>query len=114
MSRCKTEAERLFYLQLATTERYSTRELDRQINSSIFKRTLLAGQAFQSSPSTKARSYWSNNHGLRRLIHVPILSQPEGQELQHQPPASKHSTQIVPILSQPEGQELRCFVPDNR
>lgn len=32
MSRCKTEAERLFYLQLATTERYSTRELDRQIN----------------------------------------------------------------------------------
>jgi DUF1016 N-terminal domain len=33
ISRCKTEAERLFYLQLAATERYSTRELDRQINS---------------------------------------------------------------------------------
>jgi predicted nuclease of restriction endonuclease-like (RecB) superfamily len=42
MSRCKTEAERLFYLQLATTERYSTRELDRQINSGIFERTSLA------------------------------------------------------------------------
>jgi predicted nuclease of restriction endonuclease-like (RecB) superfamily len=42
MSRCKTEAERLFYLQLAATERYSTRELERQINSSIFERTLLA------------------------------------------------------------------------
>jgi predicted nuclease of restriction endonuclease-like (RecB) superfamily len=28
MSRCKTEEERLFYLQLAATERYSTRELD--------------------------------------------------------------------------------------
>jgi predicted nuclease of restriction endonuclease-like (RecB) superfamily len=42
MSRCKTEPERLFYLQLATTERYSTRELERQINSSIFERTLLA------------------------------------------------------------------------
>lgn len=42
MSRCKTEAERLFYLQLATTERYSTRELDRQINSGIFERTGLA------------------------------------------------------------------------
>jgi predicted nuclease of restriction endonuclease-like (RecB) superfamily len=42
MSRCKTEEERLFYLQLAATERYSTRELDRQINSSIFERTRLA------------------------------------------------------------------------
>jgi predicted nuclease of restriction endonuclease-like (RecB) superfamily len=42
MSRCKTESERLFYLQLATTERYSTRELDRQINSGIFERTSLA------------------------------------------------------------------------
>ena len=42
MSRCKTEAERLFYLELATTERYSTRELERQINSGIFERTRLA------------------------------------------------------------------------
>ncbi|KJH73582.1 PDDEXK nuclease domain-containing protein [Aliterella atlantica] len=42
MSRCKTEAERFFYLDLAATERYSTRELDRQINSSIFERTRLA------------------------------------------------------------------------
>jgi predicted nuclease of restriction endonuclease-like (RecB) superfamily len=42
MSRCKTEEERLFYLQLAATERYSTRELDRQINSSTFERTRLA------------------------------------------------------------------------
>jgi predicted nuclease of restriction endonuclease-like (RecB) superfamily len=42
ISRCKTEAERLFYLELATTERYSTRELDRQINSGIFERTRLA------------------------------------------------------------------------
>jgi len=42
MSRCKTEAERHFYLELAATERYSTRELDRQINSSVFERTRLA------------------------------------------------------------------------
>jgi predicted nuclease of restriction endonuclease-like (RecB) superfamily len=42
MSRCKTEAERLFYIQLITTERYTTRELERQINSGIFERTLLA------------------------------------------------------------------------
>jgi hypothetical protein len=42
MSRCKTEAERLFYIQLTATERYTTRELERQINSGIFERTLLA------------------------------------------------------------------------
>lgn len=42
ISRCKTEAERLFYLELAVTERYSTRELDRQISSGIFERTCLA------------------------------------------------------------------------
>jgi predicted nuclease of restriction endonuclease-like (RecB) superfamily len=50
ISRCKTQEERLFYLQLAATERYSTRELDdlrsvvdhRQINSGIFERTRLA------------------------------------------------------------------------
>jgi predicted nuclease of restriction endonuclease-like (RecB) superfamily len=42
ISRCKTEDERLFYLQLTVTERYSTRELERQINSGIFERTLLA------------------------------------------------------------------------
>ena len=42
MSRCKAESERLFYLDLAVTERYSTRELDRQINSGIFERTRLA------------------------------------------------------------------------
>jgi predicted nuclease of restriction endonuclease-like (RecB) superfamily len=42
ISRCKTQEERLFYLQLTATERYSTRELDRQINSGIFERTRLA------------------------------------------------------------------------
>ena len=42
ISRCKIEAERLFYLELAATERYSTRELDCQINSGIFERTSLA------------------------------------------------------------------------
>ena len=42
ISRCKSEAERLFYLDLAANERYSTRELERQINSGIFERTRLA------------------------------------------------------------------------
>lgn len=42
MSRCKTEEERAFYLQLTAQEQYSTRELDRQINSGVFERTRLA------------------------------------------------------------------------
>jgi predicted nuclease of restriction endonuclease-like (RecB) superfamily len=51
MSRCKTEAERLFYLQLAATECYSTRELERQINSGIFERTLLADAKLPPTPA---------------------------------------------------------------
>ncbi len=56
MSRCKTEAERLFYLQLATTERYSTRELDRQINSGIFERTSLADTKLSQTVHPKSLS----------------------------------------------------------
>lgn len=58
MSRCKTEAERLFYIQLTAAERYTTRELERQINSGIFERTLLADAklplATQSQPQRLA------------------------------------------------------------
>lgn len=56
ISRCKTEAERLFYLQLATTERYSTRELDRQINSGIFERTSLADTKLSQTVHPKSLS----------------------------------------------------------
>ncbi len=54
MSRCKTETERLFYLELAATERYSTRELDRQINSGIFERTCLADAKLPQTSHTKS------------------------------------------------------------
>lgn len=40
-SRCKTSEEREFYLLLATKERYSSRELDRQIDASFFERTMI-------------------------------------------------------------------------
>ncbi len=54
MSRCKTETERLFYLELAATERYSSRELDRQINSGIFERTRLADAKLPQTSHTKS------------------------------------------------------------
>ncbi len=40
-SRCKTAEERGFYLKLAKQENYSFRELDRQISSSNFERTMI-------------------------------------------------------------------------
>lgn len=38
MSHCKTNKEREFYMRMATKERYSVRELERQINSALFER----------------------------------------------------------------------------
>jgi predicted nuclease of restriction endonuclease-like (RecB) superfamily len=40
-SRCKTKEEREFYLKRIKQERYSFRELDRQISASLFERTML-------------------------------------------------------------------------
>lgn len=41
-SRCKTAQERQFYLALAAKEKYTFRELDRQISASFFERTMAA------------------------------------------------------------------------
>lgn len=40
-SRCKSAEEREFYIKLAKQENYSYRELDRQISTSFFERTML-------------------------------------------------------------------------
>jgi predicted nuclease of restriction endonuclease-like (RecB) superfamily len=41
-SRCKTTQERVFYLQQAVAEKYSFRQLDRQISASLFERQQLS------------------------------------------------------------------------
>lgn len=41
LSRAKTVEEREFYLRLTIQERYTKRELDRQINSAIYERTMI-------------------------------------------------------------------------
>jgi len=41
MSRCKADEEKEFYLKLCISERYSSRELDRQISAAVFERTML-------------------------------------------------------------------------
>ena len=42
MSSCKSEEEREFYIQLAIKERYSFRQLERQMDSGYFERYMLS------------------------------------------------------------------------
>ncbi|WP_262245705.1 PDDEXK nuclease domain-containing protein [Parapedobacter soli] len=49
-SRCKTEEEREFYLRMAIKEKYTKRELDRQISASLFERVMLGNAKLSSSP----------------------------------------------------------------
>lgn len=44
LSKTKSSEEKLFYLNLAKNEKFSVRELERQLNSAVFERTLLAKQ----------------------------------------------------------------------
>jgi predicted nuclease of restriction endonuclease-like (RecB) superfamily len=60
-SRCKTVEEREFYLKLAKQERYSFRELDRQISASLFERTMIGN----SKLSTALRE---SNHDLTNTL----------------------------------------------
>lgn len=43
-SRCKTEEEREFYIKVSIKENYSSRELERQIDSGIFERVMIGNQ----------------------------------------------------------------------
>lgn len=42
MGKCKLRDEREFYLRISSREKWSTRELDRQINSALFERTAIS------------------------------------------------------------------------
>jgi len=44
LSKCKTSEEREFYIKVAIKEKYSSRELERQIGSSLYERTMLSKQ----------------------------------------------------------------------
>jgi len=64
-SRCKTAEEREFYLKLTKQESYSFRELERQISTSLFERTMignyklstLSGENIQNLTNTFKDSY---------------------------------------------------------
>jgi predicted nuclease of restriction endonuclease-like (RecB) superfamily len=44
LARTRTEEEREFYLRLSIQEKYSVRQLERQINSGVFERVMLGNQ----------------------------------------------------------------------
>lgn len=44
ISKTKSIEEKLFYLQYAISEKWSVRDLERQLNSAIFERTVIANQ----------------------------------------------------------------------
>ena len=48
-SRCKTVEEREFYLKVAKQENYSFRELDRQISTSLFERTMIGNSKLSTA-----------------------------------------------------------------
>ncbi len=45
LSRARTEEEREFYLRLCLQEKYSVKQLERQINSGVFERVMLGNQS---------------------------------------------------------------------
>ena len=49
-SRCKTEEEREFYLRMAIKEKYTKRELDRQISTSLFERIVIGNAKLSALP----------------------------------------------------------------
>lgn len=59
MTGCKTDEAREFYLRLCIANRYTKRELDRQINSMLYERTMLSG--------VKNKELITGNGGLAAL-----------------------------------------------
>jgi len=76
MSACKTPEERRFYMELATRERYTVRELERQIDSGYYERYMLS----PAVPTTglpesqqSIRTFFRDNYVLEFLdVEEPI------------------------------------------
>lgn len=75
ISRCKTQEEREFYLNLAAAERYSTRELDRQINSGIYERTRIADSKLPTEQQPQISGVFRDSYVLDFLNLPPNHSE---------------------------------------
>jgi predicted nuclease of restriction endonuclease-like (RecB) superfamily len=73
LSGCKSMEERLFYMKLSINERYSSRELERQIDSAYFERYMLsqnAPQAALTQAHDKTGNIFIDNYVLE-FLDVP-------------------------------------------
>jgi len=77
LSGCKTMEERHFYLQLAIKNRYSKRELDRQISSSYYERYLLSGGKQLSSTIKTIDEHDYPNTRILDTYSLEFLDLPE-------------------------------------
>ena len=82
-SRCKTAEEREFYLKLSKQESYSIRELERQISTSLFERTLI-GNSKLSTVLRESNKDLANNFKDSYVFEFLNLPEPHNEgELQH-------------------------------
>lgn len=65
MSACKTQEQRLFYIQLTIKERYSVRELERQIDSAYYERAMLSKERLNALPVPETiKNHFLDNYAL--------------------------------------------------
>jgi predicted nuclease of restriction endonuclease-like (RecB) superfamily len=82
MSRCKRDEAREFYVRLATRERWSFRELQRQLNGALFERVVLSPEKL-SAPLAElhpdAASFFKDAYLVEFLDLPPKHSEPDLQ-----------------------------------
>jgi len=71
---CKTHNEREFYMRLAVKERWSSRELERQIDSSYFERVMLGNVKLSTLPKDLPQSITDS---FKDIYVVELLNLPE-------------------------------------
>ena len=72
-SRCKTMEEREFYLMMCKKEHYGIRELDRQISSGLYERSMLGNAKL---PTVLAESKAPTTHSFRDSYIFEFLNLP--------------------------------------
>ena len=77
-SRCKTVEEKEFYLKLAKQEKYSFRELERQISASLFERTMI-GNSKLSTALIESNHDLTNTFKDRYVFEFLNLPEPHSE-----------------------------------
>lgn len=71
MSKTKSDEEKLFYLKLASKERYKARELERQIDSGYYERLMLSDGKAPSAVSLAAKTGTIRDMYMLEFLELP-------------------------------------------